>query len=159
MNQNGGAPKVEYPVVKEIIEMFGHFLLLFLVLVCVYSPRIPDSVVRMFRKWWVQVLSILAIMTVTNCYGYVHGVLAALAFSLILSHSLHEPEGFQDGCNVPILLSDTDTMVFIPKTHRWFGEKILGEHPVAIREDRVNTSAVQDLSERTMGTGSSNVSR
>ena len=153
--QSGG---VQRPVVNEIVEMSGHFMLLFLVLVCVYVSRIPSDTLFNFRKRWVQIASVLAIIVLTGLYGYVHGILASLAFSLVLSRALHlSSEGFV--CNAPVIFSDSNETTFIPKSHRWFGEKILGENPTAIREDRVNTSAVQDLSERTMGTNSSNVSR
>jgi len=158
VTQSGG---VQQPVVDEIIQMTGHFSLLFLVLVCVYVSRIPNDILYKFKKTWVQVLGVLGIMTLTSLYGYIHGILAALAFSLVVSRALRDSsEGFAGSCYTPVLFLDNDdSTTFIPKSHKWFGEKILGENPIAIREDRVTTSAVQDLSERTMGTNSSNVSR
>jgi len=155
--QSGG---VQRPVVDEIIQMSGHFILLFLVLVCVYVSRIPNNILYKFKKTWVQVLGVLGIMTLTSLYGYIHGILGALAFSLVVSHALRsDSEGFRGSCHSPVLILDNDSASFVPKSHRWFGEKILGENPIAINEDKVTTSAVQDLSERTMGTNSSNVSR
>jgi len=155
--QSGG---VQRPVVDEIIQMTGHFSLLFLVLVCVYVSRIPSNILYKFKKTWVQLLGVLGIMTITALYGYIHGILAALAFSLVVSHALRSgSEGFTGSCDSPVLVLDNDSASFVPKSHRWFSEKVLGENPIAINEDRVTTSAVQDLSERTMGTNSSNVSR
>jgi hypothetical protein len=155
--QSGG---VQRPVVDEIIQMTGHFSLLFLVLVCVYVSRIPSNILYKFKKTWVQLLGVLGIMTITALYGYIHGILAALAFSLVVSHALRSgSEGFTGSCDSPVLILDNDSASFVPKSHRWFSEKVLGENPIAINEDRVTTSAVQDLSERTMGTNSSNVSR
>ena len=164
--QVGGASYT--PVLKEIEIMSGHFLLLFLVLVCVYVSRIPESTLTLFRKHWIQALCFIAILIITTTYGYIHGILAALAFALVLSHASRssflekEKEGFLNcpSLDATILQLDVgDNTTFIPKNHRWFGEKILGENPLFIREKGVSTSAVQDLSERTMGTGSSNVSR
>ena len=156
--QSGG---VQQPVVDEIIQMTGHFILLFLVLVCVYVSRIPNDILYKFKKTWVQVLGVVGIMVLTSLYGYIHGILAALTFSLVVSHALRDnSEGFAGSCHTPVLFLDNhDSTSFIPKSHKWFGEKILGENPIAIREDRVTTNAVQDLSERNMGTNSSNVSR
>jgi hypothetical protein len=155
--QAGG---VQRPVVDEIIQMSGHFILLFLVLVFVYVSRIPNDVLYKFKKTWVQLLGVLGVIVLTSLYGYIHGILAALAFSLVVSHALRSgSEGFTGSCNSPVIILDNDTASFVPKSHRWFSEKLLGENPIAINEDRVTTSAVQDLSERTMGTNSSNVSR
>jgi hypothetical protein len=154
--QHGGTQYM--PVLDEIKVMSGHFLLLFLVLVCVYVSRIPNSVLQKFHKRWVQGICFLAVIVITVQYGYVHGILAALAFSLVLSHALRFTEGLVD--YFPTFYStDLSTNTIIPKNHRWFGEKILGENPFIIREKEVTTSSVQDLSERTMGTGASNVSR
>ena len=39
------------------------------------------------------------------------------------------------------------------KANRWFSEKVMGENPYLIRENSISTTAVQDLSERNMGSG------
>jgi hypothetical protein len=157
--QSGG---VHRPVVEEIIVMSGYFILLFLVLVCVYVSRIPDSITGRFKQVQYQLLGVLAIIGITALYGYVHGILAALAFSLVLSDAMRQngsKEGFHT-CNTPSVFVDSDdSTTLITGDHKWFGEKVLGETPSAIREKPVSTSAVQDLSERAMGTGASNVSR
>jgi len=132
------------------------------VLVSVYVSRIPESVYAYFRSTLVQLLGLACILGITLCYGFIHGILAALAFSLLVSHALRSRpnhEGFTEYTPAVYISGDGDNTVVIPKNHRWFGEKVLGERPQLIREKQVTTSAVQDLSERTMGTGSSNVSR
>jgi len=146
------------PVLNEIKAMSGHFLLLFLVLVCVYISRIPKSILEKFHKTWIQGACFLAIILITVQYGYIHGILAALAFSLVLSHAIQSVEGLID-YSPAIYINDSKTTTFIPKNQRWFGEKILGENPFIIREKEVSTNAVQDYSERAMGTNTSNVSR
>ena len=97
-------------------------------------------------------------MVLTSLYGYIHGILAALAFSLVVSHALRSGSEGLEELSSPVFLLDM-ICIILPKSHRWFSERLLGENPIAINEDRVTTSAVQDLSERTMGTNSSNVSR
>ena len=94
----------------------------------------------------------IAILIITTTYGYIHGILAALAFALVLSHALRsvpssEKEGFLNSPShdSPVIFLDIgDNTTFISKNHRWFGEKILGENPLFIREKEVSTSAVQD---------------
>jgi hypothetical protein len=157
-SQVGG---VQSPVIEEIQLMSGHFLLLFLILVSVYVSRIPPSISDKMKDMKYQLLGFILIIIITMYYGYVHGILAALAFTLLVSHALRNPNevlGFQN--YVPSsLLNDNTSTVFVEQNQRWFGEKVLGENPYIIREKGVNTSAIQDLSERNMGTNSSNVSR
>ena len=157
--QTGG---VQQPVIEELKTMSDYFLLGFLILVCVYVSRIPSSVLIEFRKTTIQFLGILGVVFITVYYGHIHGILSALAFSLVVSHALrmNQQEGLLN-YNPSIFISDSDsnTTTVIPKNHRWFGEKILGETPILIREKEVTTSAVQDLSQRSMGTSVSNVSR
>lgn len=153
---------VQTPVLDEIRLMSSYFLLIFLVLVSVYVSRIPESVYSYFRSTWVQALGFVGVVAITWVYGPIHGILAALAFALVLSHALRSKptsEGFTEYTPAVYISGDGDSTIVIPKNHRWFGEKVLGERPQLIREKQVNTSAVQDLSERTMGTGASNVSR
>lgn len=156
--QTGG---VQRPVIEELKVMTNYFLLGFLILVCVYVSRIPSSVLIEFRKASIQFLGILGVVFITVYYGPIHGILSALAFSLVVSHALRMNQKEEGLVNYSpaIFISDADTTTVIPKNHRWFGEKVLGETPILIREKEVTTSAVQDLSERTMGTNTSNVSR
>lgn len=160
--QHGG---FRTPVIEEIKLMSGYFVILFLVLVSVYVSRIPESISNSFRTPVVQGFGLLSIILLTLQYGWIHGILAALAFSLLISRALRNTpkkqiEGLQNYSSAPaFFLSNSDNTTFVPTVHRWFGEKVLGENPFLIREKEVNTSAVQDYSDRTMGTNASNVSR
>jgi hypothetical protein len=49
-----------------------------------------------------------------------------------------------------LIIEDSDTEI-VPRNHRWFLEKIMGENPILIHEKDVSTSAVQDMSEKSMG--------
>ena len=162
--QMGGAGATRMPVLDEIQVMSGHFLLLFLILVSVYVSRIPPKVLHYFKKWVVQFLALSSIFLITAKYGWIHGILAALAAALVISRALREEssytlgasEGMIDYVPAALIMEESGT-TFVPQTHRWFVEKVLGENPFLIREKEVYTTAVQDLSERSMG--SSNVSR
>ncbi len=160
--QMGGAGAVRMPVLDEIQVMSGHFLLLFLVLVSVYVSRIPANVLVYFRNHIVQFVALSSIFLITAKYGWIHGILAALAVALVITRALREEsvvaakEGMIDYIPATLIMEESGT-TFVPQNHRWFGEKVLGENPVIIHEKEVRTSAVQDSSERSMG--SSNVSR
>ena len=133
-------------VVEEIQVMSGHILLVILVLVSVYVSRIPESILVRFKTTFYKIGGLLAIVLLTTCYGWVHGIVAALAFALVMSRAnRHGEEGFTE--YVPGLASET---TIIPTEQRWLSEKILGEVPYKINEKNVNTSAIQDVSEKSM---------
>lgn len=157
--QMGGSGAIRMPVLDEIQVMSGHFLLIFLILVSVYVSRIPQSTLVYFKHPIVQLLTISSILLITAKYGWIHGILAAVAAALVLTRAvrINPPQGMQEGMvdYIPatFIIEDSETTV-IPQNHRWFSEKVLGERPMIIHEKEVQTSAVQDLSERSMGTSS-----
>jgi hypothetical protein len=144
----------------EIQVMTGHFLLIALVLISVYVSRIPPSTLTLFRNPVYQVLGLAAVILITSQYGWIHGILAALAFSLVLARALRTiNEGFSSSENlidfIPAgILIDSSTDI-IPENQRWFVEKVLGENPFLIREKEVKTQAVEDSSEQSMGSSRS----
>jgi hypothetical protein len=148
--QTGGAiPRAK--VLDEIHVMSGHIILLSLILVCVYVSRIPDSILLKFKQLKYQILGLFLIIIVTTSYGWIHGVIATLAFVLVVSRAYRKAEAFADYSPSVFLTSDG---IPIDKSHRWLNETILGENPVLIRDNDVKTSAIQDLSE-TSGKSSS----
>lgn len=148
---------VRNTVLDEIQLMTGYFVLIGLVLLSVYVSRVPKSTLQLFSKPLFQVLGLAAVVLITSIYGWIHGIMAGLAFALLVSRSLRRVgEGMTDyipmEANV-MIIEDSDSVI-IPENHRWFLEKIMGEKPFLIREKEVQTSAVQDLSEKSMGASS-----
>lgn len=145
------------PTLSEEAEtMIGYFLTIGLVLLSVYVSRIPPHILRKFKtsSIW-QVGGFLLVVLLTQTYGWVIGILAGLAYALILSRSFrYINEGMADYIPTDILLTNGDTVI-VPENHRWWSEKVLGENPFLIREKEVKTSAVQDDSERSMGSSTS----
>jgi hypothetical protein len=156
-HQMGG---VRTDVMDEIRVMTGHFLLIGLILLSVYISRVPRNTLLLFTKPGYQALGAISVILITIQYGWVHGIMAALAFALLVSRAIRKiNEGLVD--YVPfsvntLVIEDPDT-TYVAENHRWFVERVLGETPFLIREKEVRTSAVQDLSERSMG--SSTVTR
>jgi hypothetical protein len=147
---------------EEVQIMTGHFILLGLVLLSVYVSRIPTTTITYFRQPLYQFLGLVLILILTTQYGWIHGILAALAYALVVSRALRTKdakEGLLDyipfSANT-LVIEDPDS-TYVPENHRWFIERVMGETPFLIREKEVKTSAVQDLSERSMG--SSTVTR
>jgi hypothetical protein len=156
--QMGG---MKMTVLDEASIMIGHFILIGLILVSVYISRIPDSFKMLFRKPLYQLIGFVLIIALTIQYGWMHGIMAALAFALLVSNAIRKTEGMTNYVSMTMapdvfVIEDADT-TFVPTNHRWFVEKVLGETPFLIREKEVRTSAVQDFSEKSMG--SSTVTR
>ena len=137
---------VKKGMIEESQDICGHFLLLGLLLTCVYVSRIPTKIIRRFQSHMWQGLGLLLVLVITVQYGSVHGIVAALAYALVVSRAMRgNMEGFAD-------LEDT---YIISDKHRWFGEKLMNENPFIINDRSVSTSAVQDMSEKSMSSSSS----
>ena len=151
--------------------MIGIILLLGLTMISVYVNQIPGVWLARFRKVHWQAAGLFLVFVILSQFGWIHGTLAALAFALVVSAAVRRKdlaEGFCGGggghgmicpadcpcrrqmTTPPIALSSADVTI-VPNKQRWWSEKVLGENPFLIREKRVDTGAVQDLSERNMG--------
>ena len=151
--QMGG---VRNSVLDEVQEMGGHFLLLGLVLTSVYVSRIPPTTLAYFKRPFYQLVGFVLIILITAQYGWIHGILGALAFALIVSRALRQrSEGMTNFTPLEatpnVFIIEDSTTEIVPKGHRWFLEKIMGETPILIQEKGVSTSAIQDMSEKSMG--------
>jgi MFS superfamily sulfate permease-like transporter len=153
--QGGGA----YPsILGEVRSMSSNILLVGLVLISAYESRIPEQWLAYFRSRLVQGVGLVAIFLITANYGWVHGILAALAYALVVSHAIRTAKptsGFQDYTPAVVFSNGIDTTL-VPQDNRWFVEKVLGENPYLIRERDVRTTAIQDDSERSMTASRSN---
>lgn len=146
-------------VVEEFRTMFGHFLLLTLVLVSVYVSRLPRTTLVLFRRMPYQILGLFAVILITSQYSWIHGTLAALAFALVVSRALKVSSVYEGMTDIvptgpSALLVENGDVAVVPEEHRWFVEKVMGENPFLIREKEVKTSAIQDFSEKSMGASS-----
>ena len=112
-----------------------------LILIIVYSPIIPTEY-RVFADSLLgRVIAVAAIYGIVEAFGWVYGLLAAMAYILVLNGAPRMAtsglEGFDGGGTV------SEKKII---GRRWFVEKVLGEHPKKIATDRVYTSAVEDFS-------------
>lgn len=154
----GGGPRPG--VLEEGRYMISLFLLILLILLIVYTPRIPDAWFQRMRNPVWQFVGVILVFGISDVFGWTYGILAALAFALILSHSyalarapIVIPTGrTKEGFQVYPYLVDTNGC---GKDTRWLSERILGENPFLIREIPVATSAVQDDSEKNMNSSRS----
>lgn len=145
----GGKFPVSAAVLEEAKQQLSALLLLALVLLIIYIPRLREDQVAYLRSVWFRVGGIVAIFGLLWYFGWTYAIVAALAYTLLLSRvsvnvdsfQIYGPQGEGEGFqNYVVPLATTP--------HRWLSEQILGENPFMIRQVPVSTSAVQDMSEK-----------
>ena len=132
---------------------------LFMTLVIVFVGKIPVSIRKQADSLPGRALLLTFTILVATLFGWAFGMVAALMSAILIGaggvspNSPNSPrasseitEGFSPDLNVRL----------IPTKHKWFVEKTLGENPLLIEEETVDTSAVQDLSEKYGGSVQSN---
>jgi hypothetical protein len=112
------------------------FISVLIVWTC-FTDKIPAEIRYQLSTTAGRLLSLALLYTVYTFFGFLPALLFTMATALTWSNRpLSKPvEGF--------LSSIKKTPV---EGRRWFVERILGEHPEEIREDRVDTDSVQDSS-------------
>lgn len=117
--------------------IYGFILLLLIV----YSPIVPLDYRLFMDSLLGRVFGIAIVYGVIESLGWVYGLLTALVFlTMLRGISKTNPlvvaeEGFDGGGTV----SEKRRI-----GKRWFVEKVLGENPIKIATDKVQTTAVQD---------------
>ena len=149
----GGGP-IRAKVLDDMHIMSGNVLLVVLVLLSAYVSRIPDSILTKFKSIYYKISGLFLIVILTTAYGWIHGILAALAFALIVSRSSRHAEGFME-YTPAIFFGNSDGTTIIDNSHRWLSEEVLGNNTKMIRDKEVMTSAVQDMSETNKASHSS----
>jgi hypothetical protein len=114
----------------------GVFISVLIVWTC-FTDKLPAGVRYQLSSTAGRLLSIALLYAIYTFVGFIPALLFTMAIALTWSNRpLTKPvEGF--------LSSIKKTPV---EGNRWFVERALGEHPEEIREDRVDTDSVQDLS-------------
>jgi hypothetical protein len=102
-----------------------------------FTDKIPAEIRYQLSSTAGRLLSLALLYAVYTFFGFLPALLFTMATALTWANRpLTKPvEGF--------LSSIKKTPV---EGKRWFVERVLGEHPEEIREDRVDTDSVQDLS-------------
>ena len=92
-------------------------------------------------------------MIITLFLDWPTGLLAA-AVSLILFARIQKPDVSEGFLSTSITNDTVQTTKMVSDTHRWFVEKVLGEMPVAISSDRIQTKRADDNDTRTSSSSS-----
>ena len=136
-------------------------------LVLVFPNVIPPYLVDLFENPFIQVTSILCIFGAMYVFGPFLALLLSIVFLFIWSinnsdmpdaSGNSQSEGFQN-FKPSFMPSDLRNTYVVTENkgadERWFIERVLKEQPYIIKEDAIETSAVQDDSGRDMSSSRS----
>jgi hypothetical protein len=122
----------------------------FATLVIVFLGKIPKEVRRQADSVLGRALLLTFTVLVAIVFGWPLGVLVGLMSALLIGsggvHPVQISEGFAPDFNVKL----------VPNKKKWFVEQVLGENPLLIEDTVIDTSAVQDLTEKNAGSVQSN---
>ena len=154
-NMSGGAsmPSVHITLFDNL-DSIPHMIYGFLIIILiVFVDKVPVHMGRYVDTAIGRILGLTAIGLCLHFVGWTYALLTATAFLLLVHISNREPverlpmntaiDGFEN-------LETRQT-----QGNRWFVETVLGECPQTIQSDNVTTSAVQDLSNRSMSSSRS----
>jgi hypothetical protein len=123
----------------------------FMAIIIVFLDKVPLAIRQQADTFMGRALLLVFTALVVASFGWPLGFLAAILSALLIgSGGLQQrkviTEGFSPDMNVRI----------VPTRHKWYVERVLGENPLLIEDQTVDTSAVQDLSEKYGGSVQSN---
>ena len=124
------------------MDTVPHLLYGALIIVLItFMGRVPPAVSRFTDSSIGRLLVVGLVLGVNYALGFTYGLLTTIALLLVIHASPRlsaTAEGFDD-------MQTYDTV-----GTRWFVERVLGEQPKKIVNDGAVTTAVQDLSEKSM---------
>ena len=123
----------------------------FATLVIVFLGKVPSDVRKQADSLLGRALLLTFTVLTAIVFGWPLGVLVGLMSALLIgAGGVHQHgsavEGFAPEMNVRL----------VPNKKKWFVEKVLGENPLLIEDTVIDTSAVQDLTEKNYGSVQSN---
>lgn len=131
---------------------------LLMILAIVFLDKIPIEVRKQADSFLGRALLLTFTVTVTLLYGWPMGILAGLMSALVIGAGGVHPitKDVQNVKEIKEGFSSEMQVRLVPGKHKWFVEKVMGENPLLIEDQTVDTSAVQDLSEKDSGSVQSN---
>ena len=119
---------------------FFQTILLYIIftIMIVFKGQIPPAIYEQADTFLGRLFAVFLVAFVTLQYDWILGLLAAVAIALLLGLPKQKPmrEGFGSGGETAIQV--------IPTDKKWFVERALHENPIAIEEEKVITSPIQN---------------
>jgi hypothetical protein len=143
----GGAKAHLADLITKSSLQINIYVLIILSLLITFVKQIPIEIRSQAGSFLGRLFLFVATLATAEFYSWTNGLLTAVLALLLLSLS---PRTTREG----FLLAPTNSLRFVPN-NKWFVEKVLKENPIAIEEEQVNTQAVQDNSNSSRSTSSS----
>ena len=138
-HQQGGMINPIQLFINNLDSPYKLLLGFIFVLIIVYASAVPVEVRQFMDSMVGRVSGIAIVYGIIHSFGWVYGLLATLAFLIVLQGAprLEYVEGFSGGGSI-------NQKKIIGK--KWFVEQVLGENPKKIETDKVQTSAIEGIS-------------
>jgi hypothetical protein len=134
----GGAKVLMTDMIKKHWTPIEIYILVALTLGIVYVKEIPLKIRRYAETFFGRIILFIGTIAVAHFSSWSNGLLVAIFTLLLLSMSPRTSEGFQSDMKNKIKMVDDN--------QKWWVERVFKENPIAIEDDEVKTSAIQDAS-------------
>ena len=132
------------------------FLIIGLLVIGTFIENVPRKVLQLLDNSLGMMLLFIFPLGVSLFISWPAGLLAA-CISLIVFARIQKMGATESGDEEGFLNGSDDTVQttkLVSNPHRWFVEKVLGETPVAISSDRIQTKRMEDDDTRTSSSSS-----
>jgi hypothetical protein len=142
---SGGMREILSDFSKKQKSQFDTFFGVGLLLAIVFVHEIGLPIRNQLDTLLGRLLAFGLVVLITDQVGWIHGLLAALFFALVLSLSTNPRPGVRP--SVPTeegFAPDYQVRLVPPKKQKWWVEEVMKENPIGIEDEKVSTMAVQD---------------
>jgi hypothetical protein len=140
----GGAKEHVLDLLKKYAQPLSIYVGITLVLGITYIGQIPDSITYRVNTSLGRFVLFWVAIGIADTYSWIYALLMSLFAVLVIAVSPRNlSEGFQDNIQI------------VTQNKKWWSEKVLGENPLGIEDDKVRTSAIQDNTNSSNSTTSS----
>ena len=132
----GGAKEQLIDLVKRYIQPLEFYFGVVIVLGIIYVGQIPDSIAYQANTFFGRLFLFCSTILIADMYSWIYALLMAIFTVLLIAVS---PRNLKEGFQV-----QGSDIKLVGQKHKWWVEKLLQENPIAIEEDKVKTTAIQD---------------
>ncbi len=132
------------------------FLIIGLLVLGTFIENVPRKVVQLLDNSLGMTVLFMFPLVISLFISWPAGLLAACISLIVFARikkmdtmTAEDEEGFLSGSDDTV-----QTTKLVSNPHRWFVEKVLGETPVAISSDRIQTKRTEDNDNRTSSSSS-----
>ena len=150
----GGAKEQILDIIQKYAAPLNIYIGIALVLAISYVGKIPDAHLRFFDSFLGRALLFSGTLFVASLYSWVYAVLLGIFAVLVLSVAPrpYTQEAFENMVRSGAPLKMSSDVKLISQKKKWWIEEVMGENPIGIEEERVETSAIQDNSNSSSST-------